>query len=475
MKKELRVCIFFILILFSSHAFGAKSKKTTTDLEKIWEIVRQKNLDVNAAERENNLVKRQIDGYWKNYMPSVNMSSSASFTESETDYGKCPSSVNAALGMVQTLPGGVSLTVSPNVSFTKGLADYERESSISNVKYTDRMSLGMYVSQKLEGSYFKANGSDLGMRRLKTERKMKELAYFMTLQNKIEEVTKNYINLRQTVRNVEAIKSNIEFYSKLVSSLYESVEKGNSSKKDVFSAEENLYENEQNLKENYVNLQNLYKNLENLLNFSLIFDENYEKKCIFDELPDLEKLKSLENFYGEYLKLQKNLAEMDYFEARQSTSPVFSIGFSIPIHDGSEEDSFASMIAGGKKQWEVSAGIDFGNFFSRNNDFLSEKLLENREKTEEFIRNYENSVKNEQNFYEKSLKSSEAFLKLYEKNLENTEEHYDSLVILFENNACSGLDLLQIKTEVFTKKLQLENLKDEIWLYKWLLKNREQI
>lgn len=442
MKKERVYYLIFGLILVTG-AWGEVSA-----LEKLWNIVIKTNVDIENAVIDEQISEKEMAGYWKEFLPGVVFSANSDVGVGSSFYEKLPDYIGGNVSINQKLPLNMYLSVTPELSLMKGVKSFDDDLTKENLKYSDYANVGIYIAATLNSASFEDTDRRRLLLNVDSARLMKEMA----VKEKIEEVTKNFIDYRQTFREVDSLELMISYYESLLEALHE---KTNKSMEEVFQLENTLYELEENLIEKKQNLINLNENLQNLMSSKDFNSKFLQEIDFFDELPEIKNHDFSKNYNKDYLDLQRKILKNDYKTSRKNNSALLKMGVNI------EEN-----------KWKVSASLDFGDFqFGKNNE-LKEIFKKNSKKIDRLDEKYERLLETEQQFYERQLIFAVELENEFKKNYDNSLRIFNAMKESFETGTCSKQDFLQAENTWKIRKIKLLNNQDAIWYYNWMVKNR---
>lgn len=442
-------------------------------LDKLWKAAIENNTDIILSEYNLQDADYLVRNSWKNYLPEFSIKGLSSFSglELENDYEKIPETIDAIINIREELPGGIILSFCPSVSFSKGLADYTKESSVDNIKFTDDIHMSISYQQYLDFENLRNIFTNIEKERLLLHREIYDLNKDIKKQEVVENVTSLFINIRKNLREIDSYEKTIAFYSEWINA-YDENNSDSITEKDIYQLKNTKIETEKNMRISQQNLMNLYKNLLNFINFDDFCNFFEEKKYIFCDLNNLQKKIFDENLKEKLLKNEKKLEELEYIISKKQESPVLFITTEFPIYGLDDKDSIESFLLGNKKSWELSFTIDLSKTIKGKKKEIQQSYDSACKKYEKKEENFYVSLKNERKLYKNLIENLKLQKEVLNKNIMNYSEICYGMETAYENNMCSFLDFKQSELELFIKKNECENLNDDICYLSWLLLNR---
>lgn len=77
----------------------------------------------------------------------------------------------------------------------------------------------------------------------------------------------------------------------------------------------------------------------------------------------------------------------------------------------------------------------------------------------------------EKAYYTSYIESLNESLNIAEKIRDNYKQKKEDYEVLYDNGDCTLLDVQTYSVQFLIRQLQIENIKDELWYYSWLLMN----
>ena len=476
-KKLLSKNLFIVcfIFLFAGELRAEETKLDGTALERLWELVVFENTEVSAAIRDKELSEYDFNHYWQRFLPSVSVSSSSTFSDISTENAAIPEALNSCITISENLPGGLSIDVSPNVSFS-------REISVNKVKLIDETKMSISISQRLL-PYWAQQTAKKGIKRKNPEKIIQELNNKKATVNSkmvflavLEDITGKYIQYRICCRNIDCVEKRIALTEKKLETLKKLKNVGEASLIQVFSMEEEL--------KNYMSELQAYKSSKESILFSITKSLSIQNDCyslnylqelllVTKALPKEIESVFLENPTYEYLKLQEQNLDTNLILSKQNSSPVFSLNGSIPLHNGYDESDFVGAYqSSNAKKWSVSLSLNLTPLTANSKKRILLEYANDKKTNEEKMEALLYGLAAEREMYESLLADSEKQLELSKKNL----EYYSTLLAaqkeLFDKGQTNALELYQTEAEIECKKNDIQNCEDNIWYYSWIIKNR---
>lgn len=454
-------------IILSSELFAFDRQNI---LEFLWNQAVRNNLNVNEANLKCYLNDKELELYWKKFLPKTSIYSSSSY-DFDGDKLIIPEEVYVSAGITEALPGNGSLKFTPVLTLSKNLLDYRKDESFSNIEMIDGIKLNVELSQSLNPFWINRENINPEKKMLQLESKAAEIYKEIEVQNCLETVTEYFILLRQSERERLVLSSMIEYLEEKRESFYENTGRQNSKELDLFSVEEELssYRKELNTceKELWMTLKNICEVTGMREAEILLFED---ENLLFCELPSIEKLYE-ENPKELYMKLQKQIVETEYVYNKQTSAPKLMLGSTVPVHFGESKSSSDSFVSGNNRIWSFSVTLDFSELL----DGKKRKIEEKYKKYSEFYEKKQiEEVKNAENrylIYEKILGECKKELEKAMRVLVNKQKTCDAYNVMFELGECNLLDLRLMEIYLRMTAFDVENIKDSIWLNEWMMIN----
>lgn len=447
-------------------------KKEDFSLEFLWDKTLKNNFNIKEAEINYVLADKQLSIYWQQYLPSVSFSTTTALSNFMEKHSEIPNNISYLAAIEEKLPGGLNIEFLPNVVYSKDEAFYTQNNSF--LKYVDTEKITVSISQNLLPFWLQKSLKNPEKRLLTLEKEINATYLNMVSFSEIENLTKNYIEYRKVSRKIDSIEHSIEIYHQIIEITKELKTNGNVSLKEVFESEKLLSD----CYEELTNLQNTKLNLYTSIIHSFGNSITYDDLDLFLNM-ETELSKNIESLFSknptiEYLKLQKEILKENYILTKQNTSPVFSLSGNIPIHNGYDNStSYGLLMDENNKTWSVTASLNFSPFYESNRNYLNQKYEKENKLFEERIDDYKNQLEYEKRQFEELLQFYEKKLYLSKKEYDNNQKIYEAQKMLFDKKQCSYIEVLQAELTCICNKNEIENSKDIIWLYKWLIINRK--
>jgi len=469
----------FIVGFIFLFAEGLKAEETVlkdTALEELWKLTIQNNIDIQAASRNQELSDYDLNHYWRKFLPSISVSSSSTFSDISSESSEIPETLTSSVTISENLPSGLSLTLSPNVNFSRDLTS-------GKAKMIEETKLSVSVSQKVLPYWLQKNKKKTGKKRIENpEKTIQTISQKLAITNSkiiilstLEEITAKYIQYRIICRNINSVENRIALTKNTLEVLKQLNQQGKVSLSDIFSKEETLYK--------YMNdLQSFNNSKESTflaINKSLSpQNENAQTPVLELVLPNHKLPMQVGPVFSvnptyEYLKLQAQNLDADFTLSKQNASPLLSFSGNIPLHNGYDVSDFLGAYqSSNAKKWSVSVSLNLTPLASEDMkrvrlEYTNNKLA-NKEKTQNLLTN----LSAEKEMFEKLLADSERQLKLLQKNLEYYETLLAAQKTLLKDGQITILEINQTEVEITCKTNDINNCTDNIWYYNWLIQNR---
>ena len=472
-KHLFLVCLLFLF------AEGLKAEETVTKdtaLEQLWKLAIQNNIDIQATSRNQELSDYDLNHYWRKFLPSISVSSSSTFSDISSESSEVPETLTSSVTISENLPGGLSLALSPNLNLS-------RDFTSGKVKMMEETKLSVSVSQKVLPYWLQNNKKKAGqIKREDPEKTIQSINQKLAITNSkivilstLEEITGKYIQYRIICRNIDSVENRIELTQKALEVLQQLYQQGKISLADIFSKEEELYK--------YMNDLQSYNSSKESALLAINKSLSPQNKNVQTQIPELvipnhklpsqvEAVFSVNPTY-EYLRLQARNLDAGFTLSKQNASPLLSLSGNIPLHNGYDESDFLGAYqSSNAKKWSLSVSLNLSPLTSA--DIKKVKLeytnnkLTNKEKTDNILY----SLSAEKEMFEKILTYSEKQLAQLQKNLEYYETLLAAQKTLLKDGQITILEINQTETEIKCKTNDINNCKDNIWYYSWIIKNR---
>lgn len=433
-----------------------------TQLERLWQLARENSNAVKNASLESQYAR---DAYrYKNVLfPwSVSTGITSGFNDLYKETVWYTSDATADITVTKRLPGGLALSTSVDYEMSKDLADPYQKPSKTNTAYTHIPSASVALSQSLCPFWLQGLKRDPATLQLSYNLEQKEISQKLQEKNTVQDVTYNFILLRQTQRLIECTEKKIAIYDENIRSLQESLAQGESSAYEVWKMDEERWECAQNLDSYHNSRQNAYETLCRYCGTGCV-----EK--LMDELPMSDR-----SLYEEHLeqKLLNNGMEQvrnNYAMQKQSDAPVLSLKGNFFEYTNLEKKvPFSYVKEKNYLAWSFTLAVDFSQLSLHKN-----KLLKNELKTS--LESYVNQISESQKQSDIKERQYDSMVELYEDSLrkdtdiaKNRKRYAEDVAEMHKSGYCSYIDMLAAQNEYQTAVCKVENDKDLLWFYKWM-------
>lgn len=423
-------------------------------LDYLWDRL-SLNPEILEAEMEEKIAARKLDYLWQQYIPSVTVSTTSSFSDLYKGFSEKPEEISSVINIAETFPNGLYVNVMPTIISCKN--DLENERVWQNKRYSEVLKLSFSMNQKLCDYDLLKMNMNSQKQELLYENELKTLYKENLYVSEMKKITTDYILLRQINRNILLLEAKIEVLHKIIENMLLLQKRGEISQYEIYLQEDNLLEYENELfglkKDREIQLINLLVN-------SCAFEEIDKKIFNYTEdavLPEIKRIYKKDPQF-EIIKTQKKLLENQLIQLKMNSSPILSLSGTIPLRNTS-------------RNWTVTAVVDFGSLSSTNRKLIDqnyEDLLNQQEQKLIFARNrliYENKQ------YFELMNNAKTQLDNLEQALQNEKKVLDFSKQSFEQGNISIIDLLKTELSYTEKYYTVENQKDLLWLYQWFFKN----
>lgn len=465
------VCIL-LFVTVKCLLFGSSGQNV---LETLWNQALKNNLGITEAELDCYFSKKAVDQFWKSYIPTVSLNSSASkdFEEMKTFV---PENAYISAGIMGKIPGDGLLQVTPVLSVTKNILDYSQDESLTNIELVDSFKINVELSQSVRPYWIMGEKKDPEKKLLVLDKRISDAYREIEVQACLGNVTEYFILLRKYQRERLKLLKMIQYLEEKKLSVFENISRQNAKEIDLFSVEEELASYTQKLNSYENELGEVILSLCDITGICIdeindLFDDcDVQKDNLFCELPEIEKLYE-ENPTSVYLKLQQEKVETEFVLNKQSAAPKISIGSTIPVHNGESKSQIGSLLNNSKKEWSFSVAVDFSGLLDSEYWKIKEKYKKYSELCEKKQIAELKTVETKHAFYEKMMRDAEVELVKATKVLENKGAICGAYENLYADGGCSFLDLQLMKTYLKMTELDVETNMDSVWFYRWMMIN----
>ena len=460
MKKILLFVFAFV------HAFLFAEDET--ELEKLWRMAAMNNRNVLAAVYDKSVVENELAYFWQKRIPLVSFSASSSFLQFENTGMDWPQKISSSISIRENFAGGLCVYFVPSLAFSKG-ADEK-----SGLVYSDAENFDVIVSQSLNPFWLQKKTRDPEKESLDFERKILAAQVDVEIFECMENVASCFIKYRQYCRLLDSLEKTIGLYEELIDAWNELKRLDKASVADVYSVRENLFTYEEDFYEYFVAKKGIESELRILLGMDGNETDLFEKIDFLGKLPELGEKIFTKNPELVLWELMKKKNESDYVLEKQNSAPILSLSGTIPIHE-KERDYVTNMIYSAKsKTWSAGIEIDFSPLLGKNK-VQTKKNFEwaENEYNRRFLQK-QKDLKREKDYYEKLVAACEEQLDAVDEIRKNKAEILAAVEELYKQQGCSKIELLNAKINSCAKENDYYVQLDSLWLYKWLLQNRDK-
>lgn len=450
------ICIF-VLIVFSNTIFS----QTISDLA---EYALQNNPNILSAQNDYNLANISSKTLNGTYTPQVSFSSSFTLPE-EYHWPNSPDYMLSSITYTQPLPGGTSINLTGESSFTAVNISQERYlQQTPNISFSILQSLLPYwIQGKIE------NPEKLSVNQYK------DYYYYQLLYIKksvLQELLQNYIyalisktQIQIYQNSISLIDEQIEIYEDLLSS-------GAINQLNITELQSSKWNYQQDLISTQANFAGYIQNIKTICGTD--FEEAIFSNDFFEDLlsTDFSKviLSSTDNIVDpleKTYKLKIELLKTEHILEKQSAAPTVSL---------SVQPSW-SFVTKKQNDWK---GLNSPSSWSANIGINLSPLISTtvNQSNKQYELNYETA----ENSYNAYLKQKKFVLQQYQTileqysfqlqeilNLYNTEKsELKDLESQFQNGAISKFDFDSVNVRVENYRLNMQITQLYVWMYKIL-------
>ncbi len=451
---------YFLAFLFCIVSFQGVSAQT--QLERLWQLAREKSNAVKNASLESQYAR---DAYrYKNVLfPwSVSTGITSGFNDLYKETVWYTSDATADITVTKRLPGGLALSTSVDYEMSKDLADPYQKPSKTNTAYTHIPSASITLSQSLCPFWLQGLKKDPATLQLAYNLEQKELSKKLQEKNVIQEVTYNFILLRQNQRFIECTEKKIALYDENIRAMQESAAQGEITAYEVWKLGEERWECRQNLDGYYSSRQNAYETLCRYCGSGCV-----EK--LMDELPESETALYEEHLDSKILENGMQQVCNNYALQRQSEAPILSLKGNFFEYTNLEKKvPFNYVKEKNYLAWSFTLALDFSELSLHKNrlqksglktslESYANQIAENRKQTETRERQYDYMV----DLYVESLQKDSMIA-------DNRKQYAIDVEKMYKSGDCSYLDMLSAQTDYQSALCRVQNDKDLLWFYQWM-------
>ena len=185
------------------------------------------------------------------------------------------------------------------------------------------------------------------------------------------------------------------------------------------------------------------------------------------ELPRDENPVFNYNPIKEKLLVELTKVKMQNILDNQNFAPTLTMGVSFSESTKTKKDGVNYIEDKNSFDWSFSLGINFSNLLSSKNKLRKEQYENNLEIYQEQLKELEKQNVSQRENIEEIIKSYELEEKALGEIIKNKETYLKDYETLYENGKCSKFELEEIQLSLLETKILYENLKDNLWFYKW--------
>ena len=454
-KKTSLFVLFLILILSSSLC--------ATELEDIWKLCRMKSSDIKYAEfdlksSEFNL-KKDTDRNGNTYF---GFDGTISFPRDyENGIKFTPIGYEESVTFRHNLNSSTSLELSLKNSLVNEYMYYRED------KYQQTTSVSVNLSQSLSPYWLRGESKDPYTVKLQESVNLSKAEKEVTEKQVILNATSCYIKLRYYLRMAEFYRQAIEEYRNLINVLEGLGDDiSYSFRQEISDFRNSLWNYVLSLSDIEKNLESQKKVLSDIcgseINIVLIEVMPDSSEKILDYDPDENRLDS-----------KINIAKLERSLNAQSKSAVLSL--SAGVTNKSEVSSFRDFKDGLSEDknwnWYVNVSFDLSSLFSSSRALSDNEYKVTIERLKLEKEQAEVQKENERNQYQSLLLKAKDRLKTAEDMLSDCNEKKLQAEQMYADDALSEISLKQYTLSCIQMKSAYDSIRDEIWLYEWILEN----
>lgn len=432
-------------------------------LEKLWKASLNNSVDYKSALLSVEYAETALKKKQSLYPFSFKTNVSSSFNDIYPDVTWYPSSSNVSATLTKQNHFGNSVSGSVSYSVTRNVLDIFEDVDSGNIGYSHSPSVDLTIQQSLKPAVLRGNRNpeiEILKKNIQSAKFSKDNLELALLRN----VSNYYIQERCVLRDINKYKAWLDFYSMKIDAAAELLE----NKKIAISELWNLENQKWEYYQDYLQSINTKENLELALVNLCGTGEFVRAPDITALLPDSET--SYLNTNPEKLNLENQIQILknQNLLTKQNTAPFLSLSGSFTENTATNEKFYANYIEDKINfNWNFSLGISFSDLFSASRKLKEEVFENNLTVCSEQLRALEEKTQNELKNFEKIIESYQKQIEKMELVLEHRKILCSDYEILYKAGKCSLLDFKEVQLGVQEAQCLLENLKDNLWLYKW--------
>ena len=454
MVRKIIALITFILI---------NSLLFATELEDIWELCRTKNSDVRSMEYDLNQAqfkfKNDKDVNGSTYF---GIESTVSFPR---DYEKgirfIPTGYEEAFTFRRNLNSSTSLSVLLKNSLSNEYVYYHED------KYMQSTSVSMTLNQSLTPYWLREESEDPYYLRLNENIELSKSEKDILERQAILDATMCYIKLRYYFRMSEFYRQAINEYKNLINVLEELGDDiSYEYRQDISDFRNTMWNYVLSLSDIEENFESQKKLLSDICGTEIVIDSIKKLPDSFDKIFDYD-------IDDNRLDVKIRLLQLERSLSLQEESP--SLSLSAGVTNKSEVKTLKDYIDGFSEDknwnWYIAVSLDLSSLFSSeiriaDNEYkvAIEKFSVEREQLkvqkQSKIVQYESLLSKAK---ERMRTSADMLVYYYEKKVQAKQ--------MYDRGALSEIALKQYTLSYAQMNVAYESIKDEIWLYGWILEN----
>jgi len=454
MKKIILMFLFFII--FASFAFSE------TELEKIWKKAKLNNIDLYIANSSIEYAISSLENKSSLYPFTLRMNLTSSFNDNYPDLSWYTSNSSGSISISKQNPFGNSLVGSLGYGISRGILNiFAEKIDRNNIGYSHNPSVSFSIEQSLCPAFFQGVKSDPNVELLRKNLETSNYSKDTMEESLIENITYNYIQQRCTIRQLEKYEKYLSFYDSKIQAGKELLNEAQISIAELWDLENKRWE----YYEGYLATLNSKKNIELII--KTLCGTEIEVISENSELPRDENPVFNYNPIKAKLLAELTKVKMQNILDNQNFAPTLTMGVSFSESTKTKKDSVDYIEDKNSFDWSFSLGINFSNLLSSKNKLRKEQYENNLEIYQEQLKELEKQNVSQRENIEEIIKSYELEEKALGEIIKNKENYLKDYEIMFENGNCSKIELEEIQLSLLETKILYENLKDNLWFYKW--------
>ena len=448
--------IFFCILFFSTFGFSE------TELEKLWTQGKKYNSDLYIADFSIEYAISSLENKNSLYPFSLRTNFNSSFSDGYSDLEWYTTNSSGNISVVKENPFGNSFSGTLSYGISRGILNiFAEKIDRDNIGYSHNPSVSFSIEQSLYPAFFQGVKSDPNVELLRKNLETSNYSKDTMEESLIENITYNYIQQRCTLRELDKYEKYLSFYDSKIQAGKEMLNESQISIAELWNMENKRWE----YYEGYLTTLNSKKNI--ALTLKTLCGTEIEVISENSELPRDENPVFNYNPIKEKLLVELTKVEIQNILDNQNFAPTLTMGVSFSESTKTKKDGVNYIEDKNSFDWSFSLGINFSNLLSSKNKLRKEQYENNLEIYQEQLKELEKQNVSQRENFEEIIKSYELEENALEKIIKNKENYLKDYEIMFENGKCSKFELEEIQLSLLETKILYENLKDNLWFYKW--------